>query len=140
MEFKKLSDVEIVTELAESANVLIEEDGVIKKAPKTAVGGAGGANWDAIFEVVEGSSGFFSSVSLVLGDFDTLASKVRAGTFPKVLIRYAYDLYSVGVLNPDSILLKTDDQGNSWYIRFSFICDYNQRGFKLYENGETSYS
>ena len=42
-EFKKLSDVEVVAEPTESANVLIEEDGVIKKAPKTAVGGAGGA-------------------------------------------------------------------------------------------------
>ena len=39
MEFKKLSDVEVVAEPIETANVLIEEDGVIKKAPKTAVGG-----------------------------------------------------------------------------------------------------
>jgi hypothetical protein len=38
-EFKKLSDVEVVAEPTESTNVLIEEDGVIKKAPKTAVGG-----------------------------------------------------------------------------------------------------
>lgn len=38
-EFKKLSDVEVVEEPTESANVLIEENGVIKKAPKTAVGG-----------------------------------------------------------------------------------------------------
>ena len=38
-EFKKLSDVEVVAEPAESANVLIEENGVIKKAPKTAIGG-----------------------------------------------------------------------------------------------------
>lgn len=38
-EFKKLSDVEVVAEPTKSANVLIEEDGVIKKAPKTAVGG-----------------------------------------------------------------------------------------------------
>lgn len=43
MEFKRLSDVEVVAEPTESANVLIEENGVIKKAPKTAVGGAGGA-------------------------------------------------------------------------------------------------
>ena len=42
LEFKKLSDVEVVAEPTETANVLIEEDGVIKKAPKTAVGGAGG--------------------------------------------------------------------------------------------------
>ena len=41
MEFKRLSDVEVVAEPTESANVLIEENGVIKKAPKTAVGGSG---------------------------------------------------------------------------------------------------
>ena len=40
-EFKKLGDVEIAEAISESANVLIEEDGVIKKAPKSAVGGGG---------------------------------------------------------------------------------------------------
>ena len=39
-DFKRLSDVEVVAEPAESANVLIEENGVIKKASKDAVGGA----------------------------------------------------------------------------------------------------
>ena len=38
-EFKKLSDVEVVAEPMETANVLIEENGVIKKTPKTAIGG-----------------------------------------------------------------------------------------------------
>jgi hypothetical protein len=41
-EFKKLSDVEVVETPTDTANVLIEEDGVIKKTPKTAVGGDGG--------------------------------------------------------------------------------------------------
>ena len=40
-EFKKLSEVEAVRAVQDNANVLIEEDGVIKKAPKTAVGGGG---------------------------------------------------------------------------------------------------
>ena len=40
-EFKKLNDVEIVETPIDTANVLIEEDGVIKKAPKSAVGGGG---------------------------------------------------------------------------------------------------
>jgi hypothetical protein len=40
-EFRKLSDVEVVAKPTNSANVLIEENGVIKKAPKTAVGGGG---------------------------------------------------------------------------------------------------
>ena len=41
--FKSIADVEVVAEPNESANVLIEEDGVIKKAPKTAIGGGSGA-------------------------------------------------------------------------------------------------
>lgn len=44
MEFKKLSDVEVVESVSNAANVLIEENGVIKKAPKTQVGGAGGGD------------------------------------------------------------------------------------------------
>ena len=40
--FKSIADVEVVTEPTESANVLIEENGIIKKAPKSAVGGGSG--------------------------------------------------------------------------------------------------
>ena len=40
-EFKKLSEVEVVVTPADTANVLIEEDGVIKKVTKDAVGGGG---------------------------------------------------------------------------------------------------
>ena len=47
--FKSIADVEVVAEPAESANVLIEENGVIKKAPKTAVGGGGGSGECAYF-------------------------------------------------------------------------------------------
>ncbi len=43
-EFKRLSDVEVVAEPIESANVLIEENGVIKKAPKTTIGGSSGSS------------------------------------------------------------------------------------------------
>lgn len=50
-EFKKLSDVVAVETPADTANVLIEEDGVIKKAPKSAVGGAGGIEVTSIAEV-----------------------------------------------------------------------------------------
>ena len=57
MEFKRLSDVEVVAEPAESANVLIEEDGVIKKAPKTAVGGAGGSGCNTYFVVAVDTGG-----------------------------------------------------------------------------------
>ena len=48
-EFKKLSAVEAVETVSDTANVLIEENGVIKKAPKTEVGGAGGSGGYYIF-------------------------------------------------------------------------------------------
>ena len=41
-EFTKLSTVETVNVPSSDANVLIEENGIIKKAPKSAVGGGGG--------------------------------------------------------------------------------------------------
>ena len=40
IEFKKLSAVDAVETVSETAHVLIEEDGVIKRAPKEEVGGA----------------------------------------------------------------------------------------------------
>lgn len=38
MEFKRLSDVEIVESPTDNANILIEDNGIIKKAPKTFIG------------------------------------------------------------------------------------------------------
>lgn len=46
-EFKKLSDVEIVETPMDTANVLIEENGVVKKAPKEAIGG-GAKSWNEL--------------------------------------------------------------------------------------------
>ena len=48
MEFKKLSAVDSVVEPIDTAQVLIEEDGVIKKTPKNAVGAQ--ADWAEIDE------------------------------------------------------------------------------------------
>ena len=47
-EFKKLSGVDVLEEAAETAYVLIEENGEIYRVPKTAVGGAGGGIKTAI--------------------------------------------------------------------------------------------
>lgn len=48
MEFKKLSAVEAVASVSDTASVLIEEDGVIKRAPKDEVGG--GAKKELVYE------------------------------------------------------------------------------------------
>ena len=42
-EFKKLSEVDVLEEVAETAYVLVEENGEIYRVPKTAIGRAGGA-------------------------------------------------------------------------------------------------
>ena len=47
-EFKKLSAVETVEVVSDAANVLIEENGVIKRAPKTEVGG--GVKRELVYE------------------------------------------------------------------------------------------
>ena len=89
MEFKRLSDVEVIAEPSESANVLIEEDGVIKKAPKTAVGG-GSTEWDAVIDIANDwlneSNYVFTS-----GSYADLKAKILAGEKPNILIKYFYN-------------------------------------------------
>ena len=43
LEFKKLSEVTLAEKAVDTANVLIEENGEIKRVPKTEVGGSGSA-------------------------------------------------------------------------------------------------
>lgn len=91
-EFKRLSDVEVVAEPTESANVLIEENGVIKKAPKTAVGGAGGGGEepDMVITVEGGSSRKATNFTygITEGSMDNVFNAVREGRYPVVIIRY----------------------------------------------------
>lgn len=76
-EFKKLSDVEVVAEPTETANVLIEEDGVIKKAPKTAVGGAGGG---FIMRPASSELTISGATCTCTTNYDDLAKALEAGT------------------------------------------------------------
>ena len=76
MEFKRLSDVEIIAEPAESANVLIEENGIIKKAPKATVGGGGGGK---SFVVVDNYDTNEKSVNMT---YDELRNALENNEFP----------------------------------------------------------
>ena len=83
-EFKSVADVEVVAEPTESANVLIEENGVIKKAPKTAVGGAkGGEEPDMILELTSANANEYN-VTIQKGSYDEIVTLCRSGGFPKV--------------------------------------------------------
>lgn len=50
---RKLAEVDVVAEPADGANVLIEQDGEIKRAPKTAVGGGVGGGKPVVFYPAE---------------------------------------------------------------------------------------
>ena len=98
MEFKKLSDVEVVAEPAESANVLIEENGVIKKAPKTAVGG--GDKWDMIINFQDGDLNNTNKFSIELGSYFDLYEKLMNNNKVNVLFKSDYeygDLFHVRI-------------------------------------------
>ena len=72
-EFKKLSEVTTLEEAAETAHVLIEENGEIYRVPKTAVGGAGGGIKTAIIR----DSGYLNAIAGV----STMVSKPPAVTY-----------------------------------------------------------
>ena len=84
-EFKKLSDVEVIAEPTESANVLIEEDGVIKKAPKTAVGGAGGGSNESVLKIYINDN-FEDSSNYTLPDnfYETVLDKFWKEEYPNI--------------------------------------------------------
>jgi hypothetical protein len=115
-EFKKLSDVDIVETPSETANVLIEEDGVIKKAPKTAVGGNGSNEYDMIVrneceeEEINAmmDRGGEIECTVISGDFNTIFNKIKQGYIPKILlsvsinsIEYKNTHYENAILNLD---------------------------------------
>lgn len=86
--FKSIADVEVVAEPTESANVLIEENGVIKKAPKTAVGSAGGSEADLVIEInqhIEDAT--IDNVSIISGSIDAVYDAFENGNFPEVEVQ-----------------------------------------------------
>ena len=78
--FKSIADVEVIAEPAESANVLIEEDGVIKKAPKAAVGGG---ETSGCFAIAKGDGSVRASEGLYenLYAFLTEGKPIRVDTY-----------------------------------------------------------
>ena len=84
-EFKRLSEVEVVAEPAESANVLIEENGVIKKAPKNEFGSK--EEWDAIINIDYDSENGTETRKLISGSYADIKAKIESGIIPAVFIK-----------------------------------------------------
>lgn len=88
--FKSISDVEVVAEPSESANVLIEENGVIKKAPKTAVGGIAGGSVEPDMVITHtgsyGTDDITSRLAITSGSPLAIKSKFEASEMPIVKV------------------------------------------------------
>lgn len=89
-EFKKLSEVTTLEEAAETAHVLIEENGEIYRVPKTAVGGAGGGIKTAIIR----DSRYLNAIAGV----STMTSAAPAVTFECINMTFeeAYETMTKG--------------------------------------------
>lgn len=88
-EFKKLSEVTTLEEAAETAYVLIEENGEIYRVPKTAVGGAGGIKTAIIRD-----SGYLNAIAGV----STMTSAAPAYTYECINMTFeeAYETMAQG--------------------------------------------
>jgi len=73
MEFKRLSDVTLVNEVADTANVLVEVDGEIKRVNKKEVGGAGG------YVMVLNADNYDDSIGVCTTNYDEMYDVLMAG-------------------------------------------------------------
>lgn len=91
--FKSIADVEVVAEPAETANVLIEENGVIKKAPKTAVGGAGDNEADLVIAVNSRRHIKITSNTFYIehGSVNAVLDAIRDERIPDIRMRFYYN-------------------------------------------------
>lgn len=131
-EFKKLSDVEVVAEPMESANVLIEEDGVIKKAPKTAVGGG---EWDAKIYIQGGGAGpSQSSFHLLEGSYNKVIQKIKNKEVPKISIFWLFDYTGLMVERTTTLIetaMNNDMFGTDVFVNFIFPTGGESYGLML---------
>jgi hypothetical protein len=88
-EFKKLSDVEVIAEPTEYANVLIEEDGVIKKVPKSSIDGSNdNSNSGSKVYYFDNSDGIWYFVDEELHNILMESYNNPTNGFPVIMIKY----------------------------------------------------
>lgn len=136
-EFKRLSDVEVVEKPATAANVLIEENGVIKKAPKSAVGGG---EWDLV--IVDDYYDDVNSQTIESGSYQNVYNKIMVDKEePKILIKYRhqYGDYCYGVRSfhkiADIMVYSEDSTQHYLYIVYD-AAKYEYRGLYVTQNNE----
>lgn len=126
--FKSIADVEVIAEPAESANVLIEENGVIKKAPKTAVGGASNTSVGELAVVSDKGDIIFYPDNF----YDKVKTMFEQKSF-YTIVCYFIDVSDCVLRRPMTQLYKTEDD--------SFIVNVDGGyGINIEQDGNVSIS
>ena len=94
--FKSIADVDVVEAPAETANVLIEENGVIKKAPKTSVGG--GEKFDLVITIAAEPNVKITADTCTIteGSVEAVFNAIRDGRTPNVKMKFCKLMEQVG--------------------------------------------
>lgn len=108
MEFKRLSDVDLVNEVSENANVLVEENGEIKKVSKVEIGPQ--ADWN---EENEASPAFILNKPTSLGGYAY------------------YAVYGYYIARCEEPVFPQDGLSESTVTAEEFINDYKSRPIML---------
>lgn len=137
MEFKRLSDVEVVAEPTESANVLIEENGVIKKAPKTAVGGAGGGGGETPDLVISIDTQPFNSITVdnftfEEGSINNVLSALSEKRLPIVKLKFFKESQADYCYYASELMANVYRYGTELYFSYIYPMVYNGVVYNAY--------
>lgn len=116
-EFTRLADVTAIEEVKEEDSVLVVQDGEVKRAPKTAVGGAGGGTTIVITWDGDGYDDFHAPE----GAYETIREMIqnRDFSFNIILFRSYEDYEFIGFMrqiyvNENNLNLNFDDLYLVW--------------------------
>ena len=131
-EFTKLNAVESIEELSASANILVEENGIIKKVSKDAIGGSASApetpstsatnsNYDIVV-MIEGEmiDSFTTHEPQIISQktYDEVMASGNNFACPKALISI---IYSYGAVIMESISCCYYQEGNEPHFIYNFV-------------------
>ena len=127
--FKSIADTQVVAEPSESVHVLIEENGEIKRAPKTAVGGSGGGETYVIYKNggdITATEGIYDAVVKFLAD--PIANFINIVIFENYSdYLYCRDLYDI--YHPES-----NNNGRITFDTGMLIYLYEDGTFSYYDD------
>lgn len=137
LDFTRLSDVTLVEEATETANVLIEEGGEIKRMPKQEYLPNIGGGFDAIISIDNDTN----ECTLLHGSYESVRNKMLSGICPSVWIYRTSGMdmyYTVSIVdidhlsNPNKIAFRIDaDNPNTW-VRLNE--ENNEVSYYVYED------